>query len=481
MPIKRYIAKKDSTITNAFREDLLIRAEEANMGESDVLETYRLVGQASQDSLEVSRILVQFPIENIISDREQEKIPESGSVHFFLKLSNTPHRFTLPKKYEMSINPVTKHWHEGYGLDMETYKDQGAVNWLYATTQEEWEVAGGDYNSDITFTHYFEEGTEDLEVDITPLVEMWISGTMDNNGVIIHIEDQLGNCNNEASIDPYGISFYTKKFFARGTEFFFKKPWIEARYNSTVRDDRGKFYRYNPFVPEEETYNYLYIHNVFKGKLYDLPTVGTGNIYVKLFQNPDLPLGTPLVQLNGESVATGSWVSTGIYKAKVSIDTELQYIYDIWFDSNDDAIGYGGQIKVLNSDEEENFTKKEYEIAIKRMKTSYKNTGQVRFHTYVRPEKWNTNSYVALQNRNTNTIIPEMYYRVIRIADNLEVIPYGTGSMAYTRLSYDKNGNYFDLDMSLFEPGYSYAIKFAIYDFDEYIENKEIFKFRVEE
>lgn len=481
MPIKRYIANKDSTITNAFREDLLIRAEEANMGESDVLETYRLVGQASQDSLEVSRIILQFPIEDIIKHREEEKLPQSGSVQFVLKLSNTPHRFTLPKKYEMSVNPVTKHWDEGYGLDMETYKDHGAVNWLYATMAEEWDVAGGDYDQNTVFTQYFEDGTEDLEVDITPLVEMWISGTLDNNGVMVHIEDQNGNCNNEASIDPYGISFYTKKFFARGTEFFFKRPWIEARYNSTVRDDRGNFQRYSPFVPDEVNYNTLYIHNVYKGKLYDLPTVGTGNIYVKLFDDPGLPLSTPLVMLNGQSVATGSWVSTGVYKAEVAVDTPLDSIYDIWFDSTDTAIGNGGEIRIIDPDYEQNYTKKEYDISIKRIKSSYRNSGEVRFHTYIRPEKWNPNSYTALQNRNINTILPEMYYRVFRIADNLEVIPYGTGSMAYTRLSYDKNGNYFDLDMSLLEPGYAYAIKFAVLEFEEYIENKEVFKFRVEE
>ena len=47
-------------------------------------------------------------------------------------------------------------------------------------------------------------------------------------------------------------------------------------------------------------------------------------------------------------------------------------------------------------------------------------------------------------------------------------------------MSYDKEGNYFDLDMSNFESGYSYGIQF-MYDVDgtQTIQDK-VFKFRVE-
>ena len=63
------------------------------------------------------------------------------------------------------------------------------------------------------------------------------------------------------------------------------------------------------------------------------------------------------------------------------------------------------------------------------------------------------------------------------------MVQFGTGSGQqnnYTRLSYDKEGNYFDLDMSLFESGYSYAIQFA-YDTDgKHVIQNKVHKFRVE-
>ena len=74
-------------------------------------------------------------------------------------------------------------------------------------------------------------------------------------------------------------------------------------------------------------------------------------------------------------------------------------------------------------------------------------------------------------------------YEICREVDNFKVVPYGTGSTLHTVLSHDVSGNYFDLDMSLFEAGYSYKIKFAFYDdgVADYVEQPYEFKFRVRE
>jgi hypothetical protein len=222
--------------------------------------------------------------------------------------------------------------------------------------------------------------------------------------------------------------------------------------------------------------------------LYDLPTVGTGNIYVQLYEETALPLGTPIPLITGSgyitssiTTATGSWVSTGIYECQVAVDTELTTVYDIWFDSSGSAIGVGGDLEVLNSDSEENFTKSGFVVAIKNLKEKYETSENARLHLFIRPTSWNPNSYTSLNTTPQTEIIEDMYFKVVRIADDLEVIPFGTGSHHHTRLSFDKNGNYFDLHMNLLEPGYTYGIKFTVCDAGEYYENKQLFKFRVEE
>ena len=76
-----------------------------------------------------------------------------------------------------------------------------------------------------------------------------------------------------------------------------------------------------------------------------------------------------------------------------------------------------------------------------------------------------------------------MHYKVERTADSFIVVDYATGSIKCTQLSYNDDGNYFNFDMSILEPGYEYSFKFASYeDFRKtYREHPYEFKFRVVE
>ena len=103
MAIKRYLASKDNTITNAFKIDLLTRGTGSNMGASDILETFSIYGQQTTSSAELSRILIEFPIEKISSDRGDNNIPASGSVKFYLRMFNARHSEQLPRNFTFHI------------------------------------------------------------------------------------------------------------------------------------------------------------------------------------------------------------------------------------------------------------------------------------------------------------------------------------------------------------------------------------------
>ena len=62
------------------------------------------------------------------------------------------------------------------------------------------------------------------------------------------------------------------------------------------------------------------------------------------------------------------------------------------------------------------------------------------------------------------------------------VVPFDTSTDNSTMMSYDVSGNYFDFDMDILEPGYSYGVKVAFYDdsVESYVEQTPIWKFRVE-
>ena len=105
---------------------------------------------------------------------------------------------------------------------------------------------------------------------------------------------------------------------------------------------------------------------------------------------------------------------------------------------------------------------------------------------FVRERNWSPAIYSKASKQISNSIIESGSYKIFRVTDGLEVISFGTGSRERdlpTHLSFDVSGNYFDFDMTLLEPGYAYAFKFAFYDeeLNTWIEQDQAFKFRVED
>jgi len=123
MSILRYTASLDNTITNAFEEDLSTRGTGSSMGASDILEVFSIYSQSGTGSVELSRILLQFPMDNASSDRDAGLLPASGSVTWKLKLCNAAHYQTTPRSYDLQVSIVSSLWEEGTGLDMEAYSD----------------------------------------------------------------------------------------------------------------------------------------------------------------------------------------------------------------------------------------------------------------------------------------------------------------------------------------------------------------------
>jgi len=739
MAIKRYTANADNTITNAFRESLTSRGTDANMGASDILETFSIYGQASAGSTELERILIKFPIAEIITDRAAGVIPASGNVNFRLKMHNAKTSQTVPRDLGLSVYAISRSWQEGTGLDMDEYKDvvaQGDIGstWVSASSTEAWTTLGGDYHATPVYNQTFPNGTEDLNIDITSLVEEWIAGTKDNYGVGVHLtasqeayysnyypreavsfdgaaflsgtatmtnqvpnsfsfwvqapnaasnerllyweetgggtdavkiiylrsdntlrysrlydnglgvptpwivdttvaipssswthvavthndvanflstprvylngeiamttttspihgvfaysyggffiggskqgpaqnytglvddvsyydkvlstpeieeiynsgcptdlttlstSDNLkhwwvcgddprdtirlgtpptspsiydlvgsmemyatgsgaiaivpGACSGTTGFlpDPVGdqlinaegskTTYYTKKFFGRGTEFFFKKPTIEAAWGSSIKDDRGNFYASSSLLPSSENLRTLYLYNEIGGNLYNIPAIGSGSIYLKTYTSSS---GGILIG----SAVTGGYVSRGIYSASIALDTARTTVYDRWFNSTFSECYYTGTLSVKSHNISAYSPYPSYVTTLTNLRSVYYPHETARFRFYVRDKDWSPNLYTVANSINDTLTIESSSYQVHRIIDDLIIIPFDTGSVRSTEASFDVSGNYFDLSMDLFEPGYSYGIKVAYYNetVQSYVEQPYEWKFRVE-
>ena len=116
------------------------------------------------------------------------------------------------------------------------------------------------------------------------------------------------------------------------------------------------------------------------------------------------------------------------------------------------------------------------------MKSVYSTNEKARFRFFARRKDWNPTIYNRASANLDSEIMESGSYRIFRIADGLDAVPFGTGSSAHTQMSYDASGSFFDIDLSILEPGYSYGVQLAYYNgsIKDWVEVPYEFKFRLE-
>jgi len=434
--IKRYYATKDNTITNAFRESLATDGKDANMGASDILEVFSIYGQVVDEnenySLEESRILIEFDISEIQSDITAEIVDPNAK--FYLRLFNAEHGRTLPLNFELEIDTVTAEWEEGTGLDMEQYQDltygKGS-SWNESGAGNLWITKGGDFTGS-PVTAEFEEGTEDLVINVTSFVSNWLLNPSSNYGLIIKLP---------ATATAQSRSYYTKMFYARGTSNFFKKPLLEARWKSQLTDHRKTFL--------SDVSNNIYLYNEVRGQLTNLDAPVTVKFYEELG-------GTEIA-----ATTTVTSVETGVYEASTTLTTAASTIYDVW--SADGTEVVTGSITVLQQAPSTTPSVSDLVVSVLNNQDVHYVNQTSRFYFYIREKNWSPNIYTVATSRPDSKVYDKLIYKISKVVTDEIIFDYDMTDEA-TTLSYDSNGNFFDLDISMLEPNYVYEIKLALFN-----------------
>ena len=485
MSIKKFYATADTTITNAYKEDISTRATDSNMGLADSLELFFIYAQTpdadatDEQKREEARIVLKFDTAAILANYSNS-FP--SGVKFVLKLTNAEHPFTLPKNYSVKAFSLSESFVEGHGLDMESYLDEGPSSWNNREANTAWTTPGAIQGTETLLgTQVFDTGLEDLEIDVTSYIEGIFNGDIDN-GVILTLD---------AANVAGTKSFYTKKFFSRSSEFFFKRPAIEARDASRIADDRGKFYAKRKTNSSIQNTQRIYLYNSFEGMRSDFTAPELDEeLYVRFYTDEARTIQATLdpdvqfIQAVNES--------TGVYYVDVILDeSSVSKIYDQWyFAANggtavvDRTLVHEGEITIIQNGSSTNSGEVDYVIDITNLKTSYTKQETAKFRIYTRQKDWNPTIYTVASKEIENLIVEKIYYKIVRLVDEETILDYGIGTSGtnndHTLVSYDALGSYFDFDMSLLEKGYMYGIKLMFSVNGELREQEEIFKFRVD-
>jgi hypothetical protein len=453
--IYRIYPSKDTFITNYKRNN--VAQTGSNAGASEILYTFRkssVSGTSTYSSGSVARILTQFDLSSITTLTASNKAPTNG-ITYKLKMSDARHAKTLPSSYDLEIAQLTTDWDEGRGIDIDNYSDKGFANWDKAKSNAYWTAAGSDFTLSKVVTSHFDEGDEDLDVNVTSQVNDWLAGSTANRGFIIKMT---------SSIEDGDTDFYIKMFHARNTHYLGKRPCLEAQWDDSVKDDRTNFIFDNT--------GSLYLYNIVRGQLTNISNVGTGNNVL-----------TVKISDASGTLATYSGSHTGIagiYSATFALATGSysgSKFYDTWFLNSKVYVtnSFYPQANAPSDDLEE----KQYFFNVTNLKNEYESDELVRFRVFARNNNYNPAVVLTASSGPKPVIINKAYYRIDDDRTNEVIIPFGTGSVETTRLSYDKNGNYFDFYMSSLAPNNVYRILFLLVDNGQNQLVDKGFKFKV--
>lgn len=219
--------------------------------------------------------------------------------------------------FDLILFEIEENWDEGVGFDFEKNEydfnlmnkiyDERPSNWYSSTTLNSWTTTGIYSGTPIIIdTIHFDNGNEDLKVDITEYV----------NGIIVDGNTNYGlglafDIPYETVVDSV---YQSVAFFTKYTQTFFE-PYVESFFEDRINDNRHNFVG--------NVFQNLYLYVTKGGNYYDLDIEPTVDILDHT--NTIIP---GLIDL------TTTKVRKGVYVVNFGIDGALcdgrRFFYDKW-------------------------------------------------------------------------------------------------------------------------------------------------------
>jgi hypothetical protein len=217
--------------TSSFDASIYLQQPEQNAGRDQILEVGKLY---YGDIKDIARSLIKFDITSVSSSISNGDISGSWKAFINLKSANSAE---IPLEYSIYGNAVSQSWTMGTGTKFDNISSDG-VSWYYKNGSSKWLDLSGSYSADSDTgsisnggggTWYtasmasqsFNNELDDIRMDVTNIVGLWISGSLPNNGLIIH-----HGLSNEADTLDYGVL----KFFSKETGTIYQ-PKLELVWN----------------------------------------------------------------------------------------------------------------------------------------------------------------------------------------------------------------------------------------------------------
>jgi hypothetical protein len=223
--------------TSTYDASIYLQQPEQNAGRDEILEVGKLYYGSSKD---IARTLIKFDISTL----------ETGSgwkAYLNLKSANSQE---IPLEYVLHANAISSSWSMGTGTKFDNITTDG-VSWYYKDGINKWtnvvgELSYSDYSTQSQggvlgttgsinnggggfwytgsmASQSFSNEPDDIRMDVTDIVKLWIGG-LPNNGFILH--HTLDVENNQLD---YGLL----KFFSKETNTIYQ-PKLEIVWDDSI-------------------------------------------------------------------------------------------------------------------------------------------------------------------------------------------------------------------------------------------------------
>jgi hypothetical protein len=212
--------------TSSYDASIYLQQPEQNAGRDEILEVGKLYYGSTKD---LARTLIKFDVSNL----------ETGSgwkTYLNLKAAGSEE---IPLEYTIYANAISQSspsWTMGTGTKFDNITSDG-VSWKYKNGVNTWQdntiggtayyvagttgsanAEGGTWYTTSQASQSFNYQSDDVRMDVTDIVKLWVSSSLPNNGFIIH-----HNFEAEENTLDYGLL----KFFSKETHTIYE-PTLEV-------------------------------------------------------------------------------------------------------------------------------------------------------------------------------------------------------------------------------------------------------------